>query len=203
MELGNIDKKIANGEMRGRTTMRRTATAVLLLALSVMLLPGINAEATNSSGSLTQGDSWSFTFNEEGLVTFWCSPHPTMTGDIQVVPVGTEGALSGQVFIEIIDYSFSPSNITVEVGSTVTWTNKDDVTHTVEIDLEGGDAPEGGMMMQHGSSMSWTMFWDMAGWKGVLGLTVAFGGLIFLITALVKSRRGGCNSSKLDVQLEE
>jgi plastocyanin len=203
MKLGNIDKKIANEEMRGRRTMRTTATAVLLLALSAMLLPGINAEATDSSGSLTQDDSWSFTFNEEGLVTFWCSPHPTMTGDIQVVPVGTEGALSGQVFIEIIDYSFSPSNLTVEVGSTITWTNKDDVTHTVEIDLQGGAAPEGEMMMQHGSSMSWTMFWDMAGWKGVLGLTVVFGGLIFLIAALVKSRRGGCNSSKLDVQLEE
>jgi plastocyanin len=33
--------------------------------------------------------------------------------------------------VEISDFSFSPADITIKKGTTVTWTNKDSVTHTV------------------------------------------------------------------------
>ncbi len=36
--------------------------------------------------------------------------------------------------VEIKDFAYSPSNITVKKGTTVTWTNKDSVAHTVTSD---------------------------------------------------------------------
>ncbi len=42
------------------------------------------------------------------------------------VPVGVEN----QVLIK--DYKFTPQDITVKVGTTVTWVNEDSVIHTVE-----------------------------------------------------------------------
>jgi amicyanin len=43
--------------------------------------------------------------------------------------------------IDITNYAFSPANATVKVGTTVTWTNKDAVGHTVTSD----DGSDGGM----------------------------------------------------------
>ena len=36
------------------------------------------------SGSLAQGASFSFTFRSLGTFSFYCRPHPTMTGSITV-----------------------------------------------------------------------------------------------------------------------
>lgn len=36
------------------------------------------------SGSLAQGESFSFTFRVPGSYSFHCRPHPTMTGSITV-----------------------------------------------------------------------------------------------------------------------
>jgi plastocyanin len=33
--------------------------------------------------------------------------------------------------VKIDNFSFGPANLTVSVGSTVTWTNRDDIPHTV------------------------------------------------------------------------
>ena len=42
--------------------------------------------------------------------------------------VGNPGS-GGQITID--NFSFTPQNVTVKAGATVTWTNKDDVPHTV------------------------------------------------------------------------
>ena len=36
------------------------------------------------SGSLGEGESFSFTFRTPGTYSFYCRPHPTMTGSITV-----------------------------------------------------------------------------------------------------------------------
>ncbi|MEK7167482.1 MAG: plastocyanin/azurin family copper-binding protein [Patescibacteria group bacterium] len=38
------------------------------------------------------------------------------------------------VSISIQDYSFNPATVTVKTGTTVTWTNKDSVSHPVKAD---------------------------------------------------------------------
>lgn len=46
--------------------------------------------------------------------------------------------------INIRDMMFTPSQITVTKGGTVTWTNNDNVTHTVEDDLSNVGGPASG-----------------------------------------------------------
>jgi plastocyanin len=54
--------------------------------------------------------------------------------------------------ITIENFAFSPDTITVAVGSTVTWTNKDSTTHTVTSLTGVFDSGE----MSHGSNFSHT-----------------------------------------------
>jgi plastocyanin len=49
------------------------------------------------------------------------SPSPTLTG--------------GPTTVKITDFAFDPSNVTVPVGTTVTWTNLDSASHTVTSDI--------------------------------------------------------------------
>ncbi len=54
--------------------------------------------------------------------------------------------------IDIIDFAFNPDTTTVAKGTTVTWTNKDSVTHTV---TENGNAFTSETLSQ-GQSYSYT-----------------------------------------------
>jgi plastocyanin len=45
--------------------------------------------------------------------------------------------------IEISNYAFSPSTLTINKGDRVTWTNKDNVAHTVTSDVGGELSSEG------------------------------------------------------------
>jgi len=56
------------------------------------------------------------------LLTACASSNTTPT---QVVP------LSGNVDVTISNYAFSPADLTVKVGTVVTWTNQDSVVHNV------------------------------------------------------------------------
>jgi plastocyanin len=47
---------------------------------------------------------------------------------------GGETNASAVVAIKIDNFSFSPANVTVPVGTTVRWTNGDDIPHTVVSD---------------------------------------------------------------------
>lgn len=43
--------------------------------------------------------------------------------------------------VAINNFAFGPKAVTVKVGMTVTWTNNDDVGHTVTADQESAEAP--------------------------------------------------------------
>jgi plastocyanin len=56
-------------------------------------------------------------------------------------------AAASTTSVEIANFAFSPAVITVKIGATVTWTNKDEDAHTVAITgtavskpLQGGDS---------------------------------------------------------------
>lgn len=57
-----------------------------------------------------------------------------------------EPPASGDDAVSIIDFAFEPAELTVAMGTTVTWTNDDDVTHTVTADdgaFDSGNLPSG------------------------------------------------------------
>ncbi len=49
-----------------------------------------------------------------------------------------EAAVEGVTQVRLENFAFAPANIVVDVGTTVTWTNYDNVGHTVTSD-EGGE----------------------------------------------------------------
>jgi plastocyanin len=49
-------------------------------------------------------------------------------------PFAASAAASGTEAVQIENYSFAPGSLTVPVGTTVTWTNHDEVPHTIVAD---------------------------------------------------------------------
>jgi len=47
---------------------------------------------------------------------------------------GIEGCQKQQASVEIKNFAFNPSEISIDKGTSVTWTNKDSVTHDITID---------------------------------------------------------------------
>lgn len=62
---------------------------------------------------------------------------------------------SNQNTVTIKDFAFNPGTITVKVGTKVTWTNEDSVSHTVTADNPSSDAPASGNIAK-GQSYSFT-----------------------------------------------
>jgi amicyanin len=55
----------------------------------------------------------------------------------------------------ISNYAYAPQKITVKVGTTVTWTNKDSIEHTVTADTKSADAPKSELIAK-GQTYSFT-----------------------------------------------
>ena len=60
-----------------------------------------------------------------------------------------------KVSVEIKDHAYNPSNLTVKVGTTVTWTNQDSVRHDVQAKNPSADAPSSELLAK-GESYSFT-----------------------------------------------
>jgi plastocyanin len=58
------------------------------------------------------------------------------------------GSTSQTNAVSITNFAFNPSNITVKKGTTVTWTNKDSVAHTVT-ENDGQDGPKSNDLNQN------------------------------------------------------
>ena len=80
-------------------------------------------------GPLANGDPpVSYTFAAEGTYDYFCEIHPSMTGVVRVTAGGPAVAA-----VTIIDSppSFTPNDVTVGPGGTVTWTHAGTQQHTV------------------------------------------------------------------------
>lgn len=94
-----------------------------------------------------------------GLILAACgsTPSSTSTSTPTTAPTtapastATTAPTSGGNSISIVNFAFSPQSVTVTVGTKVTWTNNDSVTHTVTAD--GGAFNQ---MLAPGSTFSFT-----------------------------------------------
>lgn len=66
----------------------------------------------------------------------------------------TSGAATATDAVTVQNFAFSPANITVKKGATVTWTNKDSTTHTAT-ENDGQTGPDSGDLAT-GKSYSFT-----------------------------------------------
>ncbi|MGK7370233.1 MAG: plastocyanin/azurin family copper-binding protein [Candidatus Halalkalibacterium sp. M3_1C_030] len=93
--------------------------------------PDNDAEKLFDSGNIAPGESFSFTFEEEGTVEYFCdihTPDPGMEGTVTV----TSGAeISGRDTVDMVNTQFSPRQITVAPNTEIVWINRDDFAHTV------------------------------------------------------------------------
>jgi hemoglobin len=66
------------------------------------------------------------------------TPPPPPPGTPLPIPPGPPSPAPGGVTVDIRNFAFNPSSVTVPVGSTVTWTNSDTTAHTATAQGSGG-----------------------------------------------------------------
>jgi len=93
------------------SSKNRFLSGITILVATLMILNSCNKSSYNSMTGMTGGTGG--------------------TG-------GTSGPGANEVFIQGI--AFNPATITVAAGTTITWTNKDPITHTVTSDSKLWDS---------------------------------------------------------------
>ena len=103
-------------------------------ALGLVLVAGLAACGSDDGGGAAE---------EAGVATPSTSATPETSGASE--GGGEEEGVPGEV--EIVDFTFTPEEITVPVGSTVTWRNADEAIHSVAdraLGIESEDLAQGG-----------------------------------------------------------
>ena len=99
--------------------------------------------ANFDTGIMQPGQLVTITINEPGSYPYSCQIHPVMTGQLEVravegtVPASPEAATpaatpaaGADAEVTIVNFAFEPAEIEVAAGTTVTWTNEDQISHT-------------------------------------------------------------------------
>jgi plastocyanin len=126
-----------------------------------------------NSATIGEGGSWKRSFKQAGTFPYLCAIHPEMTGEVVVkgsggsggsaaapaatpkpppTPAPTPATTATGSEAQIDDFSFSPSSISVPVGSTVMWRNAGEAPHTVTAEDGSFDSD----MIAAGGSWVWT-----------------------------------------------
>ncbi len=102
-----------------------------------------NQSVSFSSGPIAPGETYSYTFQEEGTVDYYCTIHtPDMTGQITVTN-SVEAVSRDTVSME--SNQFVPENLEVAPNTEVVWVNNQDHNHDIQTGTpssgDNGDDP--------------------------------------------------------------
>lgn len=124
--------------------MKKPVTISLVIATIVLAVGGL---LFAQQGSDSKSDK----------TTSMKDMHEVVVDDSNMKPTdsssSSEAVATSSVVIK--DFAFSPANITVKVGTKVTWTNQDDVQHDVVSDDGSSDGPNGDLLSK-GQNYSFT-----------------------------------------------
>jgi amicyanin len=108
--------------------MNRNAWITVIVIVAALLVGGVLFAANNDDKEPTTTEVTQTTTTE------------TTTEDV------TDNDATATEEVEIEDMAFSPASITVKKGTTVTWTNRDAVQHTVTPDNPSTEFAASGML---------------------------------------------------------
>src|SRR5260221_1892468 len=117
--------------MKKPSTPTTTQAWLCLLAVGLLVLLAAcgGAPATTGTGTTpTTVPTATLTAKPTPTPTTAPTTAPTATPTAKPTPTPTPATSSS---VSIMNFSFSPNSLTVKVGTKVTWTNHDSVTHTV------------------------------------------------------------------------
>jgi plastocyanin len=133
-----------------KTSTPTTKAWLCLLAVGLLVLLAAcgGAPSTTGTGTTpTAAPTATPTANPTPTPTPTAAPTATPTAN----PTPTTATSSSGNSVSIMNFSFSPNSLTVKVGTKVTWTNHDSVTHTVTANQGAFNSP-----VLPGSSFSFT-----------------------------------------------
>lgn len=123
--------------------MKKPGAIVAVIVVIVILAFGgwylVSKNKTNTSNAYGSNSSSSSSTNNMGNMN---PPSSSSSSNNQTAKATNS--------VTIQNYAFSPADITVKAGTTVTWTNKDSVAHTVT-ETDGQTGPNSGDVNPNGS----------------------------------------------------
>src|SRR6266849_6532992 len=131
--------------MQKTSTPTTTKAWLCLLAVGFLVLLAACGSAPSTTGTGTTP-----TIAPTATPTPTIAPTATPTANRTPTPTPTTASSSGNS-VSIMNFSFNPNSLTVKVGTKVTWTNHDSVTHTVTANQGAFNSP-----VLPGSSFSFT-----------------------------------------------
>ena len=136
----------------------RNRTVLLIVAIMVLALLAIGgtagAMAMTQSGFMGNGYNHGMMGGQQGYQGMMGGQqyHGHMMGGYQQSPAQQETPVTGITHLAIQNFTYQPANILVRVGTTVTWTNQDNVPHSVT--FKNGMKDSG--LLSQGQSFSYT-----------------------------------------------
>lgn len=96
-----------------------------------------NQSVSFSSGFIAPGETFSYTFEEEGTVDYYCTIHtPDMTGQIAVS--SSADAVSRDT-VSMENNQFVPEDLDVAPNTEVVWINNQDYDHDIQTGTPSSD----------------------------------------------------------------
>lgn len=121
--------------MSGITKIKKGTTSVLILiGLIAMGCNSTNSEEegatpTFSSGTIAPGGTYSYTFENEGTVEYYCNIHaPDMQG---VITISSSASSAERDTVSMEGNVFLPGSLTIAPNTEIIWVNNADHDHTV------------------------------------------------------------------------
>jgi plastocyanin len=125
-----------NTASKRRQRIPAFAAAAALTAVAFLLVTGCSSSSTPAAGPATVSFGPD-TITTPGMVGTGTTgpmpitvPMPGDSGSATAAPAASD-APQGANAVNISNFAFVPATLTVPVGTTVTWTNKDEEPHTV------------------------------------------------------------------------